>query len=100
MFINRFGLDEIIKAREEVKQQENISGKKRNHRYENVLSAMRLNRGKTIIESEQYKNLKTKEEKVNYLSSLSLTELEDAELYYTNKQNAQKIAEDTMSIIF
>ena len=100
MFINKFGLDEIIKAREEVKQQENISGKKRNHRYENVLTAMRLNRGKTIIESEQYKNLKTKEEKVNYLSSLSLTELEDAELYYTNKQNAQKIAEDTMSIIF
>ena len=61
---------------------------------------MRLNRGKTIIESEQYKNLNTKEEKVNYLSSLSLTELEDTELYYTNKQNAQKIAEDTLSIIF
>ena len=100
MFINKFGLDEIIKAREEVKQQESVSGKKRNHRYENVLTAMRLNRGKTIIESEQYKNLKTKEEKVNYLSSLSLTELEDAEIYYTNKQNAQKIAEDTMSIIF
>ena len=100
MFINKFGLDEIIKASEEVKQQENISGKKRNHRYENVLSAMRLNRGKTIIESEQYKNLKTKEEKVNYLSSLSLTELEDAESYYTNKQNVQKFAEDTMSILF
>ena len=37
MFINRFGLDEIIKAREEVKQQESVTGKKRNHRYENVL---------------------------------------------------------------
>ena len=61
---------------------------------------MRLNRGKTIIESKEYKSLKTKEEKNNYLSSLSLTELEDAESYYTNKQNAQKIAEDTMSIIF
>ena len=61
---------------------------------------MRLNRGKTIIESKEYKSLKTKEEKNNYLSSLSLTELEDAESYYTNKQNAQKIAEDTLSIIF
>ena len=100
MFINKFGLDEIIKAREEIKQQESVSGKKRNHRYENVLSAMRLNRGKTIIESEEYKSLKTKEEKTDFLSSLSITELEDAEIYYTNKQNAQRIAEDTMSIIF
>ena len=100
MFINKFGLDEIIKASKEVKQQENISGKKRNHRYENVLSAMRLDRGKTIIESEQYKNLKTKEEKANYLRSLSLTELEDAESYYTIKQNVQKFAEDTMPILF
>ena len=48
---------------------------------------MRLNRGKTIIESEEYKSLKTKEEKADYLSSLSLTELEDAELYYTNKMH-------------
>ena len=100
MFINKFGLDEIIKAREEIKQQESVSGKKRNHRYENVLSAMRLNRGKAIIESEEYKSLKTKEEKTDFLSSLSITELEDAEIYYTNKQNAQRIAEDTMSIIF
>ena len=61
---------------------------------------MRLNRGKTIIESEEYKSLKTKEEKTDFLSSLSITELEDAEIYYTNKQNAQRIAEDTMSIIF
>lgn len=100
MFINKFGLDEIIKAREEVKQQESVSGEKRNHRYENVLSAMRLNRGKNIIESEKYKSLKTKEEKTDFLKSLSLTELEDAELYHTNNQNAQRIAEDTMSIIF
>ena len=61
---------------------------------------MRLNRGKTIIESEEYKSLKTKEEKTDFLKSLSLTELEDAELYHTNNQNAQRIAEDTMSIIF
>ena len=100
MFINKVGLDEIIKAREEVKQLENVSGEKRNHRYENVLSAMRLNRGKTIIESENYKRLKTKKERIDYLNSLSLAELEDAEIYYTYKQNAQKIAEDTMSIIF
>lgn len=100
MFINKFGLDEIIKARKEVKQQENVLGKKRNHGYENVLSAMRLNRGKSIIESEEFKTLKTKEEKTDFLNSLSLTELEDAEIYYTNKQNLQKIAEDTVSILF
>mgnify|MGYP001625691782 CR=1 FL=1 len=61
---------------------------------------MRLNRGKSIIESEEFKTLKTKEEKNDFLNSLPLTELEDAEIYYTNKQNLQKIAEDTVSILF
>lgn len=94
MYIEKVGLDEIITAREEVIKQDEISGEKRTHWYENTLQAMRMVRGKTIMESEEFKSLKTKEEKRAFLDKLSVTELEDAERYYTTARNFSKIAEE------
>lgn len=95
MYIEKVGLDEIITAREEVIKQDEISGEKRTHWYENTLQAMRMERGKNIMESEEFKSLKTKEEKRAFLDKLSVTELEDAERYYTNHRNAQRLAEES-----
>ena len=92
MYIEKVGLEQIITAREEVIKQDEISGKKRTHLYENTLQAMRMERGKNIMESEEFKSLKTKEEKCAFLDKLSATELEDAERYYTNHKNAQKMS--------
>lgn len=95
MYIEIVGLDEIIAAREEVIKQDEISGEKRTHWYENTLQAMRMERGKNIVESEEFKSLKTKEEKRAFLDKLSATVLEDVERYYTNHRNAQRLAEES-----
>ena len=91
MFIEKIGLDEVIKASEEIKSQEEKTGQKRIHIYENTLQAMRMERGKAIIESEEYKALKTKEERRNYLDSFSVEELQDAQYYFFSRQNIQSM---------
>lgn len=95
MYIEKVGLDEIITAREEVKKRERTTGEKRTHWYENSLQAMRMERGKSIIESETFKSLETEDERRTFFDGLSQTELEDVERYYEISKNLDEIVDQT-----
>ena len=97
MVIEKQGLDTIIEASRIMKQEGLDEGL--SHNYENTLSAMRKERGKEIVESEEYKSLDEKGEKREFLEKLSIYELEDAESYYTNSKNAQKMVESVVRAI-
>ena len=69
LYISQIGLDEVINAQKIIKEQEKESDSKRNHRYENTLQAMRMQRGKEIVNSEEFRSLHTPDEKRKYIFS-------------------------------
>lgn len=87
MFILKVGIDKVIEACEGEKKKEARLGHKRFHGYESSLEAVRINRGKSIMESEEFNALKTKEEKLKFLDKLSVYELEDVERYCREVRN-------------
>lgn len=99
LFIEKVGLDKTIEASEYVMKNDKNNGTKRNHIYGNTLQAMRLERGKTLCESEEFKSAKTNEEKENFAKSLSKYALADALNYMDTVKNIKNSVDDIVRII-